>query len=187
MSCIFRIRSPQLREMEGCIRSWLTRRESDRRLSYLQRISRGIHEGLYRTINRLSYNPVTRRCLMGDDARPVKMPPLRRYEMPDSPATALDFDPEPDEFSIPSERMTAEEIRSLPRPIEMPPLHVDELPDSAVSVLRVKPDPVLDEPSWGLCSKAPEIVISRQKMLHPWDDDPAEIKEETKPKSRRKK
>jgi len=102
------------------------------------------------------------------------MPDLKRYEMPDTPATALDCEPEPDEYALPGEEMTREEMRLIARPIGMPPLLADEMPDSAVSVLRVKPDLGLDEPSWGLCARAPEISIPKGKLLHPWDDDPPE-------------
>ncbi len=94
--------------------------------------------------------------------------------MPDTPATVLDIEPEPDEYALSFERMTPEEIRLVARPIGMPPLHTDEMPDSAVSVFAAEPDPRLDEPSWGLYARAPEITVKNGKMLHPWDDDPAE-------------
>jgi hypothetical protein len=109
-----------------------------------------------------------------NDKKKVKMAPLRPYEMPDTPAVALDIEPEPDEYAIPSEKITREEIRLLARPVTMDPLRPDEMPDSAVSVLKVKPDHRLDEPSWGTCGEPPEIVIGKGKLLHPWDDDPVE-------------
>jgi hypothetical protein len=106
--------------------------------------------------------------------RPISMPPLRPYEMPDQPATALDIEPEPDEFAIPAEAMTRDEIRSQPRAIEMPPLRPEEMPDSATTALIAGPDRTLDDPEWGAGTKAPEITIRKGKMLHPWDDEPPE-------------
>jgi hypothetical protein len=94
--------------------------------------------------------------------------------MPDFPATALDIEPEPDAFAIPDEKMTADEIAFLERSVVLPPLRPDELPDSAVFTLVAEADPSLDEPSWGTGSKAPDIVILKGKLLHPWDDDPEE-------------
>ncbi len=94
--------------------------------------------------------------------------------MPDSPATALDIEPEPGEFAIPSEAMTRDEIRSQPRAVVMPPLRPEEMPDSAVTVLPGGPDRILDDPSWGTGTKAPVITLPKGKLLHPWDDDPAE-------------
>ena len=96
--------------------------------------------------------------------------------MPDFPATALDSEPEPDEFAIPGEDMTRDEIGFEALPVILPPLRPDELPDSAVFTLRAEADPLLDEPSWGMGSTAPDIVIRTGKLLHPWDDDPAEKK-----------
>jgi|GEM_PF-1758491 len=121
------------------------------------------------------------RKVSADDKRQVKMAPLRPYELTDTPAAAMDVEPEPDEYAIPSEKMTREEIRFLARPVVMEPLRPDEMPDSAVSVLTVKPDPLLDEPSWGTCKNPPEIALGKGKLLHPWDDDPVE------PAPRRKK
>ena len=109
-----------------------------------------------------------------DDIRAITMPPLRPYEMPVFPATVLDIEPEPDTFALPDEQMTADEIEFLERSVVMPPLRPDELPDSAVFTLDAVADPSLDEPSWGMGKKAPEIVIRTGKLLHPWDEDPAE-------------
>ena len=96
--------------------------------------------------------------------------------MPDFPATALDSEPEPDEFAIPAEHMTRDEIGFVALPAILPPPRPDELPDSAVFSLEAKADPMLDEPSWGTGSTAPDIVIRSGKLLHPWDDEPAEKK-----------
>lgn len=111
-----------------------------------------------------------------DDVWVIIMPPLRPYEMPDFPATALDSEPEPDTFAIPGEKMTRDEIGFVALPVVLPPLRPDEFPDSEVFTLYAEPDPMLDEPSWGIGSKAPDIVIRTGKLLHPWDDDPAEMK-----------
>jgi len=111
-----------------------------------------------------------------DDIRVITMPPLRPYEMPDFPATALDIEPEPDAFAIADEKMTSDEIAFLERSVVLPPLRPDELPDSAVFTLVAEADPSLDEPSWGMGSKAPDIVIRTGKLLHPWDEDAAEKK-----------
>jgi hypothetical protein len=111
-----------------------------------------------------------------EDVMAIRMPPLRPYEMQDFPATALDIEPEPDEFAIPDEKMTDDEIAYLERSVVMPPLRPDELPDSAVFTLEAEADPSLDEPSWGMGTKAPDIVIRKGKLLHPWDDDPVEQK-----------
>ena len=111
-----------------------------------------------------------------EDARPITMPPLRPYEMPDLPATALDIEPEPDEFAIPAEAMTRDEIRFLPRAVEMPPLRPEEIPDTEVTVLLAGPNRTLDDPSWGAGTKAPEIRMRKSKLLHPWDDEPAATK-----------
>ena len=110
------------------------------------------------------------------EVRAIRMPPLRPYEMPDFPATVLDIEPEPDEFAIPEEKMTRDEIAFLERSVVMPPLRPDELPDSAVFTLEAEADPSLDEPSWGMGAKAHDIVIHKGKLLYPWDDDPAEKK-----------
>ena len=107
-----------------------------------------------------------------DKGRPLSMPPLRPYEMPDLPATALDIEPEPDEFAIPAEAMTREERRYLPRAVEMPPLRPEEMPDSEVTVLLAGPNRTLDDPSWGVAGKAPDITVRKGKLLHPWDSDP---------------
>jgi hypothetical protein len=107
---------------------------------------------------------------MMDEKRQVSLPPLRPYEMPDTPATVLDIPPEKDTFVILGERMTADELRSMAQPVIMPPLHPAELPDSMVSVFDAVPDLRLDDPNWGTAKKAPEITIRKGKMLHPWDD-----------------
>jgi len=104
------------------------------------------------------------------------MPPLRPYEMSDFPATVLDVEPEPDVFALPEVKMTRDEIGYAPLPVVLPPLRPDEYPDSAVFTLDAEPDPSLDEPSWGMGSKAPDIVIRTGKLLRPWDDEPAEKK-----------
>jgi hypothetical protein len=111
-----------------------------------------------------------------DESRVITMPPLRQYEMPVFPATVLDSEPEPDTFAMPGEQMTADEIAFVERAVVMPPLRPDEQPDSAVFALDAVADPLLDEPSWGMGSKAPDIVIRRGKLLHPWDEDPADVK-----------
>ena len=107
-----------------------------------------------------------------DDCRAITMPPLRPYEQAAFPATALDIEPEPDEFALPGEEMTPDEIGYVALPVIMPPLRPDELPESAVFTLKAEPDPRLDEPSWGVGATAPDIVIRKGKLLHPWDDDP---------------
>lgn len=109
-----------------------------------------------------------------EECRAIRMPPLRPYEMPDFPATVLDIEPEPEEFAIPDEKMTVDEIAFLERPVVMPPLRPDELPDSAVYTIEAESDPSLDEPLWDMSTKAPDIVIHKGKMLHPWDDEPSE-------------
>jgi hypothetical protein len=109
-----------------------------------------------------------------EEVMAIRMPPLRPYEMADFPATALDIEPEPEEFAIPSEKMTVDEIAYLERSVVMPPLRPDEQPDSAVFTLVATADPSLDDPSWDMGAKAPDIVIRKGKMLHPWDDDPEE-------------
>jgi hypothetical protein len=48
------------------------------------------------------------------------------------------------------------------------------MPDSEVTALPAGPNRTLDDPSWGVATKAPVITIRKGKMLHPWDDDPAE-------------
>lgn len=111
-----------------------------------------------------------------DDFWMITMPPLRQYEMPDFPATALDSEPEPDAFPIPGETMTRDEIGFVALPVVLPPLRPDELQDSAVFTLFAEVDPVLDEPSWGTGMNSSAIVIPTGKLLHPWDDDPAEKK-----------
>jgi hypothetical protein len=109
-----------------------------------------------------------------EEVRAIRMPPLRPYEMANFPATVLDIEPEPEEFAIPGEMMTSDEITFLERTVVMPPLRPDELPDSAVFTLEAEPDPSLDEPSWGMGTQAPDIVIRKGKLLHPWDDEPAD-------------
>ena len=108
-----------------------------------------------------------------EDVRAIRMPPLQSYEMADLAATALDIEPEPDEYAIPEEEMTRDEIGFLSLPVVMPPVRPDELPDPAVFALIAEADPSLDEPSWGMGTKAPDMVIHKGKLLHPWDDDPA--------------
>jgi hypothetical protein len=109
-----------------------------------------------------------------DDSRPISMPPLRPYEMPDLPATALDIEAEPDEFAIPAEAMTRDEIRFLPRAIEMAPLRPEEMPDSAVTAYIAGPNRTLDDPEWGAGTKVPGFNLHKGKMLHPWDEEPPE-------------
>jgi hypothetical protein len=107
---------------------------------------------------------------MKEETREVFLPPLRPYEMPDTPATALDLTPEPDTFVIPGEQMTEDERRSMAQPVSMPPLHISEMPETMVSVLEVQPDSRLDDRDWGTAKPAPEITIRKGKLLHPWDD-----------------
>jgi hypothetical protein len=111
-----------------------------------------------------------------DDSWVITMPPLRPYEMPDFPATALNIEPEPDEYPLFGEKMTRDELGFEALPVDLPPLRPDELPDSAVFTIYAEPDPALDEPSWGTGTKAPDIVIRTGKLLHPWDDDFGEKK-----------
>ena len=101
---------------------------------------------------------------------PVILPPLRRHEIPDAPATALPLPPEKDTFVIPGETMTEEEKRQQGRPVRLPPLHPSEEPDGSVRRLALTPDPHLDGPEWGTAKRPPEISIGRAKLLHPWDD-----------------
>ena len=109
-----------------------------------------------------------------DDIWVIAMPPLRPYEMAAFPPTALEIEPEPDTFAIPGERMNVDELGFEAQPIILPPLRWDEFPESAVFVLDAVPDSALDEPSWGMGTKAPDIVISTGKLLHPWDEEPVE-------------
>jgi len=111
-----------------------------------------------------------------DDTWEITMPPLRPYEMPVFPATALDIEPEPDAFAVPEEKMTRDEIGFVALPVVMLPLRPDEYPDSTVFTLDAVADPALDEPSWGMGIKAPDIVIRSGKLLRPWDEEPAEKK-----------
>ncbi|MDO9323916.1 MAG: hypothetical protein Q7T80_03055 [Methanoregula sp.] len=111
-----------------------------------------------------------------DDVWVIAMPPLRPYELAAFPATSLESEPEPDAFAIPGEKMTRDEISFEALPVVLLPLRWDEFPDSAVFKLDAIPDPMLDEPSWGIGAKAPDIVIRTGKLLHPWDDEPAENK-----------
>jgi len=111
-----------------------------------------------------------------DDVWVITMPPLRPYELPAFPATALDGEPEPDEFPLPGEKMTRDEIGFEALTVDLPPLRPDEFPDSAVFKLDAVADPSLDEPSWGIGSIAPDFVIRTGKQLHPWDEEPAEKK-----------
>jgi hypothetical protein len=111
-----------------------------------------------------------------DEIWRITMPPLRQYEMPDFPATALDSEPEPDAFPIPGEKMTRDEIGFVALPVILPPLRPYELQDSAVFTLVAEADPFLDEPSWGMGMNASAIQIRTGKLLHPWDDEPAEKK-----------
>jgi hypothetical protein len=117
--------------------------------------------------------------ILTQEVRAIRMPPLRPYEMQDFPATALDIEPEPDAFALPQEMMTADEAGFVALPVVMPPLRPDELPDSAVFTLIAEADPSLDEPSWGMGSQAPDIVIRKGKLLHPWDEEPADPKKKT--------
>jgi hypothetical protein len=114
-----------------------------------------------------------------EEVQAIRMPPLRPYEMQDFPATALDIEPEPDTFALPDEKMTGEEHVYRERSVLMPPLRPDELPDAAVFTLIAEPDPALDEPSWGMGATAPDIVVRKGKLLHPWDDDPADTKKKS--------
>ena len=107
-----------------------------------------------------------------DEKEKIIMPPLRPYEMPDVPAVALDLEPEPTEYAIPAEDITRDELREWAQPVEMPPLRDDELPDTIVTVIRAEPDAILDDPSWGLGKAAPDIVIRKGRLLHPWDNEP---------------
>jgi hypothetical protein len=102
----------------------------------------------------------------------IEMRPLRPYEMPEAPAVALDMEPEPSEYPIPAEELTPDECHEWAQPVEMPPLRDDELPDTVVSVIRAEPDDLLDDPSWGVGKPAPEIVIRKGRLLHPWDAEP---------------
>jgi len=92
--------------------------------------------------------------------------------MPDVPAVPLDIAPEPSEYPIAVEDVTRDESREWAEPVEMPPLRDDELPDTVVTVIRADPDALLDDPSWGMGRPAPEIVIRKGRLLHPWDDEP---------------
>jgi hypothetical protein len=107
---------------------------------------------------------------MKDEKRQISLPPLRPYEMPDTPASAMDLPPERDTFIITGERMTGDEVRSMARPVMMPPLHPSEVPDTMIRVLDAEPDARLDETEWGTATRAPEITIRKGKLLHPWDD-----------------
>ncbi|NMB78765.1 MAG: hypothetical protein GYA23_06680 [Methanomicrobiales archaeon] len=100
----------------------------------------------------------------------VRMPPLRPYEFPDLPTTAVSGPAEKDAFCIPGEQATRDEELAMPRPVILPPLHPSELPDSVVQALNADADPVLDNPEWGTARKAPEIIPGHKKLLRPWDD-----------------
>lgn len=102
--------------------------------------------------------------------RKILMPPLRPYEMPYSPATALAIPPERDVFVVPGEHPSPEEARYLPRPVILPPLLPGEMPDSAVRVLPAGPGRLPDEPEWGPAQRAPEITPGKGNLLRPWDD-----------------
>jgi hypothetical protein len=104
------------------------------------------------------------------EQRRITMPPLRPYELPDSPATVLAVPPEKIEFAIPGERVSRDEIRSTPAPVLLPPLRPFEVPESSVRILAADPDRLLDEPEWGTAKKTPDITLGRGKMLRPWDD-----------------
>jgi len=104
----------------------------------------------------------------------IEMPPLRPYEMPDIPAVSLDIPPEPTEYPIAADNITRDERRGWAEPVEMSPLRDDELPDTVVTVIRADPDALLDDPSWGMGTPAPEIVLKKGRLLHPWDNDPDE-------------
>ena len=107
-----------------------------------------------------------------EEKEKIEMPPLRPYEMPDVPAVPLDIAPEPSEYPVAVEDVTRDESREWAHPVEMPPLRDDELPDTVVTVIRADPDALLDDPSWGMGRPAPEIVIRKGRLLHPWDDEP---------------
>ncbi len=76
----------------------------------------------------------------------IFMPPLRPYELPDTPATAMAIPPEKDEYAVPDEHLTMDEIRSMPRPVKLPPLRPDEVPESSVRPLEAEPNRLLDQP-----------------------------------------
>jgi hypothetical protein len=107
---------------------------------------------------------------MKDEKRQVFLPPLRPYEMPDTPATVMDIPPEKETFVVPGEQMTVDELRSLARPVAMPPLHPLEEPDSIISVFKPETDAGQEEAEWGAAKRAPEITTGKGKLLHPWDD-----------------
>ena len=97
-------------------------------------------------------------------------PPLREYEMPDTPSTRLDIPREHDTFVVPGEDMTKDERRTMPSPVILPPLHPSECPESVARVFAAEPDPRLDGPEWGTAKRAPDIMPGKTKLLRPWDD-----------------
>ncbi|MEI8331492.1 MAG: hypothetical protein WCF90_07570 [Methanomicrobiales archaeon] len=113
-----------------------------------------------------------------DDVWVVTMLPLRPYEMAAFPPTALEIEPEPDTFAIPGEQMNRDELGFEAQPIVLPPLRWNEFPDSAVFVLDAVPNSALDEPSWGMGAKAPDIMIRNDKLLHLWEEGPIEKKKQ---------
>ncbi|NLD56596.1 MAG: hypothetical protein GX651_00490 [Methanomicrobiales archaeon] len=100
----------------------------------------------------------------------IEMPPLRPYEDPTTPVTALPIPPETDTFVVDGECPDADDLRSMPRPVSLPPLRPDEEPGTAVRVLAAVPDPALDGPEWGNAKRVPEIRTVQAKLLRPWDD-----------------
>jgi hypothetical protein len=99
--------------------------------------------------------------------------PLRKHEMPDEPARALPLPPERDTFTIPGERMSADEQDAVARPVLMPPLHHSELPHAIERTIDFVPDPRLDDMEWGTARRAPDIPPQKKRFLRPWDDETA--------------
>jgi hypothetical protein len=103
-------------------------------------------------------------------ANRIILPPLRPYEMPDTPAVPLPIPPEKDEFAVPGEVPGADELRTLPREVILPPLRPDEVPETDAVVISVVPDRSRDGPEWGTAKRMPEITLGKGKLLRPWDD-----------------
>jgi hypothetical protein len=147
-------------------------------IPYITRTSGNSRSSVSRELSRGAEHFIVFPCNFGtgevrlDKKEKITMPPLRPYEMPDVPAVALDLEPEPSEYEIPAESLTRDELRECAQPVEMTPLRDDELPDTVVSVIRAEPDALLDDPSWGIGKPAPDIVIRKGRLLHPWDDEP---------------
>jgi len=114
---------------------------------------------------------------MKRSGEPITLPPLRRHEMPDSPATPLPIPPEKDTFVVPGETMTEEERLLAGRAVQMPSLLPSEEPDGVVRRLVLLPDPHLDGPEWGTAKRPPEIAIPNGRLLSPWDDETPGAKE----------